>query len=334
MGNQLVPENQAMQAPIFVLGISQRSGTNYLFNLIKQHPSCSAPAAIWEDYLVCHSDLLMTYVDRLVGRWNWKSGSPGNNFGPDMANFIGDGLLKFLSRDAESTRFVTKTPDVTNVENFFKLFPQAYLIILVRDGRAVAESRVKSFHESYDLAIRKWSVAAKTIMSFQQKMQQSSHKFLLVRYEDLWHDVEKELRRIFYFCGLDTESYDYMLALNQPIKGSSEYRGEGHTEVHWTPIAKPADFNPMDRWKHWDRGRHALFNHLAGEYLEGFGYEKKTYDTHTALWSILVRALIAKSAANYVMQRSLKLAKGSIKGFLGEKRRSQIRSRLAKKQLR
>jgi hypothetical protein len=313
------------QSPIFILGISQRSGTNYLSQLIRQHPSCSAPETIWEDFLVCHSDLLLSYANAVSKHWNWKSGTPGKKFEEEMFSSMGDGLVKFLSSDAPSGRLVAKTPDVSNIDKFFKLFPQAYLIILVRDGRAVAESRVKTFRESYDVAIRKWLLGAKTIVSFQRQMRHSEARYLLVRYEDVWNDVETELRRIFHFCHLDAELYDYTAAQEQPVKGSSEYRGEEHREVHWVPMTKPADFNPTDRWKYWKRSRHELFNHVAGDYLEGFGYQLQAFDTRRALWYPLVRLLGFKSKVNYVIQLAVQGAKRMLAGLLSDERTMQIR---------
>jgi hypothetical protein len=54
--------------------------------------------------------------------------------------------------------------------------------------------------------------------------------------------------------------------------------------IHWNPIEKPADFNPMDRWSNWSRAKHERFNWLAGEYLSRFGYPLKTYPRGSWLW--------------------------------------------------
>ncbi len=39
------------QDPIFILGISERSGTNFLFHLLCLHPDCDPGGPIWENYL-------------------------------------------------------------------------------------------------------------------------------------------------------------------------------------------------------------------------------------------------------------------------------------------
>ena len=78
----------------------------------------------------------------------------------------------------------------------FQLFPQARLLILVRDGRSVVESTVKSFGTSYELSMQRWAEAARIILEFQKNNQNKSGNFLIVRYEDLLDNLEKELIRI------------------------------------------------------------------------------------------------------------------------------------------
>jgi hypothetical protein len=130
---------------------------------------------------------------------------------------LGDGLLAFLTSRVRAGRLLTKMPGVRNLEYFFKLFPQAYLLLLVRDGRAVAESairmkRSKASLMPYESAMRSWARGAKTIRRFDQAHRNSDSKYLIVRYEDLWRDVEGELHKIFNFLELDAASYDFHAA--------------------------------------------------------------------------------------------------------------------------
>ena len=69
---------QGRAAPIFLLGIAQRSGTHYLYDALLLHPGIS-PALVtnddpaqpsWEDHLLSEADGLRTYVDRVERRWN------------------------------------------------------------------------------------------------------------------------------------------------------------------------------------------------------------------------------------------------------------------------
>ena len=83
---------------IFILGIMQRSGTNYLNNLLLLHPDCEYPGIVWEDYLVAHAELLRDYADAVYQHWQpaWKEklvGSMGHN---PVMRLLGEGLTSFL----------------------------------------------------------------------------------------------------------------------------------------------------------------------------------------------------------------------------------------------
>ena len=67
-------------SPIFILGISQRSGTNFLFDLLCLHPDCGAPSIKWEDFLVDKSDLLVRYVSSVYS-WLAPSGNRSRSRG-------------------------------------------------------------------------------------------------------------------------------------------------------------------------------------------------------------------------------------------------------------
>jgi hypothetical protein len=235
------------------LGISGRSGSNFLSDLLGKHPDCFISASIWEDYLLYYSDLLLNYTRSVSKRWSWRGITPDKSFKAKLSRSLGDGLIHFLSSENTKKRIVTKTPTVHNLDHFFKVFLQTHLLILVRDGLAVVESRVKTFGESYGTAMRTWSKAADMIRHFQQLEQANKDKYLIVRYEDLWQDVDTELPRPFNFCDLDAEVYDFDEAANLPVRGSSVFHGEHNADINWEPVKKTTDFDPTARWKDWNR---------------------------------------------------------------------------------
>lgn len=279
-----IPKKTLSSDPIFILGISQRSGTNFLSNLIRQHPQCGAPATIWEDCFTCYSDLLLEYTQTVFSKWKWKSGSANKALEVQLNHALGSSLINFLSSEIQAERLVTKTPDVTNVSHHFDLFPNSFLIILIRDGRAVVESRVKTFNESYQTAMWKWSTAADLVLEFDKIGKNNNGRYLIVKYEDLWNDVEYELRKIFDFCRLDPNQYDFNSAKNQPIRGSSVYYGEKHSDVHWQPVKKTNDFDPTERWSHWSRSLHEQFITISGKNLHKLGYEPKHFKQNSFYW--------------------------------------------------
>jgi hypothetical protein len=295
-------------SPIFILGIFPRSGTNYLHDLIRMHPECDPESTILhEDHLVANAHLLLKYVDAVSRSWKTRWGSVELEAEREaLCAELGNGLVSFLSSQLDrrkqvtgkngiggpQRRLVTKTPSVKNLGLFSKLFPASQLLILVRDGRSVVESSVKTFNQPYGYATREWARAARVIEDFQRKNQGTP--YLLVRYEDLYKNVEQELRRIFHHLQLDPEVYDYAAAANLPVRGSSTLRGRPASYrrfwvaegIHWDPVQKPMDFNPIDRWSNWDRAKHERFNWLAGEHLNRFGYSQKTYPGGRLVWTV------------------------------------------------
>jgi len=305
-----MPDSPSCTAPIFILGIHGRSGTNFLADLLCLHPDCGIPAPIMEDYLVCHSDLLVRYAESVYWHWSRKpSFGVDESFADLLYQSIGNGLISFLTSQINEKRLVTKTPSVGNLKYFFKLFPHAYLLILVRDGRAVVESSVKSFGWDYEETMRKWADAARTILDFDRDTKNSNVKYIIVRYEDLYSNTEEELRRIFAFLDLETETYNLDAALGLPVKGSSVFHGQKEKSVHWKPVEKTSDFNPLQRWSRWNRALHERFNWLAGRYLVQFGYEKRQYATNRLLWVMYNRVLDIRWRAKVKRQSILSTVK-------------------------
>lgn len=219
-----------------------------------------------------------------------------------LLSYLGDALSCFLKlqvnpetakkpasvqehlQEIDPRILLTKTPSVKGLDNFFSLFPNAYLLIIVRDGRAVVESGVKSFDWYYEKAMRNWATAAKIIVDFQEKHHNFNKKFLIVKYEDLFRNTKDELLKIFALLGLDAELYDFGAAQSLSVTGSSELRRKRSDKIHWTPLEKTREFNPLTRFSHWNRKRHERFNWIAGYYMSKFGYSLETNCSHRYLY--------------------------------------------------
>lgn len=306
--------------PIFIVGILGRSGTNFLYQLLSRHPDCQVGGVIWEDFLLAHADLIVRYAETVQEHWDrWavqdKIGQPVRA----LCRCIGKGLISFLQLQlydeaqaqvsggsvvSGSKRLVTKTPSVKNLQHFSKIFPDAHLIIIVRDGRALVESGVKSFNWSYDQATHAWADAARTIIQFDKDPSKGECKYLITRFEDLVHHMEGELRRIFSFLALDPNKYDFRAAASLPVIGSCETRRTGEREIHWNPIERTQDFNPIDRAGKWGRRMHERFNWIAGDELEELGYLKKSASRNWLLWNLWNIALDVKSALRRLYEKA------------------------------
>lgn len=264
-----LPEHH--QTPIFILGILPRCGTNFLYDLLTAHPDCAPAEPVWEDFLLYHADQLSNYTQTVFGSWNPKWGVTADLQTRLLAH-LGTGLSQFLTERAGGKRAVTKTPRTDHLQLFYQLFPGASLIILIRDGRSVVESGVQSFGWYRESANRHYARSAERIMAFQQGHSPEVYPYCVVRYEDLWTHQEAELRKIFNVVGLDAGLYDFEQAAGLPVRGSSTVK-DSRQALHWKPVEKPKDFDPMKRFCHWGWFRHQRFNHLTGKFMTALGYE-------------------------------------------------------------
>jgi Sulfotransferase family len=258
--------------PIFILGVMPRSGTNFLWDLLRLHPGC-APARdpIREDFFLQESDLLVRYSAAVRAWWDPIWGEFGADLPDRLHEALGEGLISFLWVDRER-RLLAKTPSVRNLDRFFTFFPSARLLILVRDGRSVAQSCMATFGWDLDTAARRWREAADEIRRFDGAHQELHSRYRVVRYEDLVDDLTGTLSGVLDFLELDRDAYEFGAAAQLPVRGSSAYFGPDRASVHWEPIEKDAGFDPKERWRSWTPRTRQRFDWIAGEQLRHFGY--------------------------------------------------------------
>jgi hypothetical protein len=259
--------------PIFILGILPRSGTNYLWDLLRLHPAC-APARepVREDLFLENSDHLVDFVAALRASWNPTWGTFSDALDQALYGSLGDGLLSFLWVDRER-RLLAKSPSVHHIDRFFTLFPRARLVILVRDGRSVTQSCMATFGWDFERGARSWAAAADEIRRFTSTVgKDHEQRYSVIRYEDLIRDLRGSLTPLLRFLDLDENAFDYQGATQLPVRGSSAYFGPGRNSVHWDPVARGTDFDPTERWRVWNRERHERFEWIAGQQLRHFGY--------------------------------------------------------------
>ena len=258
--------------PIFILGILPRSGTNFLSDLLLLHPDC-APGLdpVREDLFLDRSDSLAKFVDDLEAAWDPRWGSVTGVVRSRLCASLGEGLVAFLRVDRRR-RLVTKSPSVHHLERFFTFFPDASLLVLVRDGRAVTQSAMLTFGWTFERAAHAWAEAAEEIDRFRRTHAASSARWRLVRYEDLVEDLDVTLLDVFRSVGLDPGVYDMEAAQRLPVRGSSFHHGSDRTDVHWDPVPRTEGFAPTERWCDWDPERIDRFEWLAGRQLRAFGY--------------------------------------------------------------
>lgn len=255
--------------PIFILGISPRSGTNYLYELLTLHPECARSTHVGEDFLIQAMSDLVRFVTHTSRFWNPSWGNDSKKLGLSL----GYGLATYLTLPECSAQYVvTKTPSCKNVSCVVDFFSDARVIIIIRKGQDVVESFVKSFPSDFGYAARLWAQGAAEVLHLMQNTTLvDSRRVMVVRYEELYQHNKETMQKILDFLGLDAGCFDFEKSSECPVIGSSMYRGSS-AKVSWSPVTKGEGFAPLTRSSHWSRFRHYRFNWIAGELATRLGY--------------------------------------------------------------
>lgn len=238
-----------------------------------------------------HIDFLKSYVTETQKEWQVIIPEEPSHRSPnELYKCLGKSLIKYLyslqrKRSVgyvDSQQILIKTPSIENLDDCFRFFTDAPVLILVRDGRAVVESHIRSFSMDpnntgwygvkRETCTRRWVKAAQEIIRFKNNQQSNNANYLLIKYEDLHINTEKEMTRILDFLDLHIADYNFQSALNIPVKGSSTFGQVEGKPISWHSVAKTTDFDPLNRASGWTQEETDSFNRIAGEYQEYFGY--------------------------------------------------------------
>ena len=212
-------------APIFVVGC-QRSGTTMLRLILDSHSriSCGPETRFLED------------MERIVGS-DWKRlsqyGFSQEEWLSRIAGFFG-GIQSDYAAGRGKERWADKSPRYAMKLDFIlRLFPDAQIVHVIRDGRDVAVSHRKRF--GY------WS-CVKSSVKWPRYIAQAraggaalpAHQYHELRYEDLVTDQEATLRSLMDFLGepwepgmLDFESHSHDVPARYHAQATSRRAGEG-----------------------------------------------------------------------------------------------------------
>jgi hypothetical protein len=264
-------DRQRMPA-IALHGMMQRSGTNYLGELVRLHPDVFAhPNQLYEVPFLRSLKGLLDFQTNFTEAFPASNERIGEN---GLLAIFADSFMEYLhSYVPAGKRMLFKTPSVRYLNYFFTLFPDENLIILIRDGRDVVQSAVKSWpHRNFDRLCYEWEVSAKMCINFGNSNLNYVKSYLVVKYEDIFADPKKNVINIYQKFGLDVAKYPLNQIEAVPLFGSSTVQPNG--EVTWDArIRRPSDFNPIGRWQAWTPEMKQTFKEIAGQSLIDLGYE-------------------------------------------------------------
>ena len=270
-------------APFFIVG-NDRSGTTMLRLILDRGPDAAIPP---ESMFLTDLDLpaarrrmedqrgrqeLMEEVwsHPKIRLWQLHGGPP--RVPPDLAP---DHALRFVLEapyEAYAARFGKerwgdKTPHyVHHVDRLLEIWPEARVVVLVRDGRDVTLSlRRMPFGPNNAWAAGQWW--ARGIRAGRRAERDHPGRVATVRYEDLVRDPPAEVARVCAFLGL--RYTDAMLALEQvdPARIVPDQRS-------WFPtLFDGITMNAAGRWRHEMPPRdQRLFLAFARDELAELGY--------------------------------------------------------------
>lgn len=293
----------------FIFGHA-RSGTTLLARLIRVHPDVHCN---YQAHFFTRSPLLQSLVDRpeieswLVRRSNrWNH---GKDLSPLVLRAAADFILEREALQQSKTIVGDKSPnsllDGQAVQLMYKVYPDAKLIFIVRDGRDTAVShRFQAFIDSPqhltadDLQIRAafaknsdvFINGSRSIFTEQgirtaaeswirnlnetkvEGIRLYNDEFLTLRYEDLLSQPFKEMQRIWSFLGADTSItvLPEFVANEMRENPDADWQQEKASEIA-SPLQKGKHGSWQEFFTSQDR---RIFKNIAGQTLIDWGYEK------------------------------------------------------------
>ena len=295
--------------PKFFIFGHARSGTTLLTRLIRLHPEvhCNYQAHFFTRQPLLQGlvadEMVAEWLSRRSNRWN-----RGRDLSPVVLRAVADFILERDARREGKNIAGDKSPNSLledeSVRLVHEVYPEARLIVIIRDGRDMAVShRFQSFIDATqhlsreDLRIRDdFSRDADPFLSgkrsiFTEKAIRATatgwarnvtetdkvarelygDHYLKLRYEDLLERPHAELKRIWNFLGVDSESKELAEAVIAELESNPDADWQKHKAGE---LVGPLEKGKQGSWRNLftihDR---QIFKELAGQALIDWGYE-------------------------------------------------------------
>ena len=267
--------------PVLVLGV-RRSGTTLLRVMLDRHSELAVPD---ESYFVPQlADRHLRHVDPdefvddlrridTLAEWDVPLERVRARLTERMP--IGTAIATVYAVYAEERgkrRWGDKTPMyMQNLRLLERLFPDAFFVHLIRDGRDAAMSflsmpqglMTETWMQPRDVATfaSQWRAEVKAAQRLGRRV--GAQRYLEVRYEDLVGDVESVLRRISTFARLPYE------------RAMADYAGnvDVSTKPHQQSLKRPPTAGLRDWRLQMSPEDVGAFDRVAGDLLYELGYE-------------------------------------------------------------
>lgn len=237
--------------PIFIVGAA-RSGTTLLRVMLDSHSNIAAGPEfrILLNFARISEFYIPVYKGYGFGRHDWFE---------RVREFHG-GFLSDYATGRGKGRWCDKTPAYGFHLDFIReLYPDAQIIHIIRDGRAVVRSHLQRWGSRRAIrAMGEWRDLIEKCRKFGHRWPEQYHE---LRYEDLVRDPEAELRRLLEFLGEPWEAavLEPYATTHDAVKGnfhgkrpeephSARAARECSKGVHTQSLAAGNSLNPLLKW--------------------------------------------------------------------------------------
>jgi hypothetical protein len=255
---------------IIIHGVTPRCGSVYVGELLRLHPDIHAyPNGLWEVPFLRLTGEFLTAQQRFFRFYGQNKGKIEDN---DFLPLFGAALIGHLySFVPEDKTMLLKVPDVSFLYYFPLLFPFEDIILLLRDGRDVVASTIKTWPKTkFSRICDRWAKSAELMFEFNKRHEKTRQNCSLVKFEQIVNDPEKFVKDTCLHYGLSIEKFPFEKISTVPARGSSTLQSSG--QVDWNARSAPKDFKPGGGWRSWSAKQKKIFKRIAGRALIDTGY--------------------------------------------------------------
>jgi len=254
---------------VFVIG-APRSGTSALAWAIAQHPDMwTGPEMDFPYYFCRNRDGQQTWEVAAGREDGWLAKHEVNR--EEFMAAIGLGLDRLILSRSGGLRWIDSTPANTLVASeLAQCFPNAKFIHIIRDGRAVVNSLIRS---GFDIAAAKnFKTACRTWTEFVQAGRKATRsmpdRVMEIRQEAMRDEPDRVMDAVQRFLNLEVVADPAAFLRSGHINSSY---GNRKPEDIRTP--KPAVDMPSEPWQSWERSEQVLFSKIARPVMREVGYD-------------------------------------------------------------
>ncbi len=255
---------------IIIHGVMPRSGTVYIGELLRLHPDVYAyPNEMWEiPFLELTGDfknIQRHFFDR------YKQNSEKMNE-LDLLPLFGASLIAYLYTFVpQGKTLLIKVPDVKFLSYFPVMFPHEKMLLLMRDGRDLVSSTVRTWpKKDFSSVCKEWDLCARLMLAFSALHNKHEEKFPFVKYEEIVAHPQDFVTKACTWYDLDADKFPYNEIKRLAYRGSSTLQSKG--DVSWEPIKSASNAKTVGHWEHWTAKQIKLFKEIAGTTTIKSGY--------------------------------------------------------------